>query len=221
MKISVVIPTINEEASIGEVIDAIPKMDDLEIIVVDYKSTDRTCEIARKKGAIVINEENKGYGRAYKTGFKHARGDVIVTMDGDMTYPAEEIDKFVKLLVEKDLDFITCDRISMLDKMVMSKTHRFGNWVLTNTMRLLFGLKLKDSQSGMWIFRKKILEKTKLISDGMPFSEELKIEAYMSGAKIMEIPIIYRVRKGEVKLSSWKDGLNNLFFLFKKKFWLK
>ncbi|MEW5759988.1 MAG: glycosyltransferase family 2 protein, partial [Candidatus Thermoplasmatota archaeon] len=181
----------------------------------------RTCEIARKKGAIVINEENKGYGRAYKTGFKHARGDVIVTMDGDMTYPAEEIDKFVKLLVEKDMDFITCDRISMLDEMVMSKMHRFGNWVLTNTMRLLFGLKLKDSQSGMWIFRKKILERTKLISDGMPFSEELKIEAYLSGAKIMEIPIKYRARKGKVKLSSWKDGLNNLFFLFKKRFRLK
>jgi hypothetical protein len=166
----------------------------------------------------VIYERRKGYGRAYKSGFKHASGDIIVTLDGDMTYPAEKIPELVRLLVKDKLDFISCDRISRLNAVAMSRKHRFGNWILTFTTNLLFGLKLRDSQSGMWVFRKKILEKLNLTSDGMPFSEEIKIESWRKGFNCREVPIEYRIRKGQVKLSSWRDGTKNLKFLFKK--WL-
>ncbi len=218
MKVTVIIPTINEGKSIGKVIDDIIVDCEKEVIIVDSNSTDGTVEISRSKGAVVINEPRKGYGRAYKTGIESASGDVIATLDGDSTYPAEEIGKLVKMLDDEKLDFITCDRLSKMQQGAMSGKHKFGNWVLSMTMRILFGTRIKDSQSGMWIFRRKIVEKLELTSDGMPFSEEIKIEACRKGFKVKEVPIEYRVRVGEAKLTSWGDGTKNLKFLFRKKF---
>ncbi|MDI6917423.1 MAG: glycosyltransferase family 2 protein [Thermoplasmatales archaeon] len=218
MKVSVVIPTINEEESIGQVMDEIPEELDAEVVVVDSNSKDRTVEIAQEKDAKIINEPRLGYGRAYKTGFENVSGDIIVTLDGDLTYPANKIKDFVDMLENEKLDFITCDRLTRLDKDVMSLKHRFGNWVLSLTANILFGVKIRDSQSGMWIFRKNILDKLNLTSDEMAFSEEIKIEAWKKGFRCMEIPIEYRMRKGEAKLMSWKHGVSNLLFLFRKKF---
>jgi hypothetical protein len=101
----------------------------------------------------------------------------------------------------------------------MSAKHKLGNWMLSTTGRVLFMARIKDSQSGMWIFKKSILPRLKLTSDGMPLSEEIKIEAFTkSDLKSREVPIEYRVRVGDVKLSSWKDGWRCLKFLFKKRF---
>lgn len=223
MKVSIIIPTMNEEASIGDVIDTIHEAmkdfkDGYEILVVDTNSKDRTVEIAISKEAKVIDEPRRGYGRAYKTGFERAEGEVIATLDADCTYPAEDIPRLVNALEHEGLDFITCDRLSKLEKGVMSAKHRLGNWILKVTTNLLFRMHIKDSQSGMWVFRKKILGKIELISDGMPLSEEIKIEAWRKGLKAKEVPIVYRMRKGEAKLQSWKDGFKNLKFLFKKRF---
>lgn len=223
MKISIVIPTMNEEASIGEVLDTIHKAikdfkDGYEIVVVDTESKDRTVEIAKAKGARVIDEPRRGYGRAYKTGFEKADGEIIATLDADCTYPAEDIPSLVTMLEDENLDFITCDRLSRLEKGVMSAKHRLGNWILKATTNLLFRMHIKDSQSGMWVFRKQILEKIDLTSDGMPLSEEIKIEAWRKGLSAKEVPVIYRIRKGEKKLQSWQDGFKNLKFLFRKRF---
>ena len=214
MKVSVIIPTMNEESSIGEVIDSVPKdFATVEMIVVDTNSKDRTVEIAKSKGARVISEPRRGYGRAYKTGFENATGEVIVTLDGDLTYPAELIPSLVKTLEDDKLDFITCDRLSMLKEGSMNFQHRIGNLILTTTANILNGIKLKDSQSGMWVFRKEILTGFRLEADGMQFSEEIKIEAFTSGLGVREIPVEYRSRKGMVKLNTWKDGSRNLFFI--------
>ncbi len=219
MKVSVVIPTLNEEESIGHVLDKIPRDPKYqwEIIIVDGDSRDGTREIAREKGAKVVVEKRKGYGRAYKTGFSEATGDIIVTMDGDDTYPAEDIPKLVDYLLDNNLDFISCERFSRMQKGAMSLTHKVGNKILTLATRILFGVKIKDSQSGMWVFRREILKDLNLTSDGMPFSEEIKIEAWRK-FRCQEVPIEYRERKGEVKLNTWKDGMENLKFLFKKRF---
>lgn len=140
MKISIIIPTMNEEESIGRVIDAIPRGEAaIEILVVDTNSKDRTKEIARGKGAKVIDEPRRGYGRAYKTGFANASGEVIITLDGDLTYPAERVVEFANMLMDKGLDFITCNRLSLLEPGVMSRKHRLGNWILTKTANLLLG----------------------------------------------------------------------------------
>lgn len=221
-KISVVIPTLNEELSIGKVLDSLDKnLKDLdrEVLIVDGLSTDRTVDISRKKGARVVMEKRRGYGRAYKTGFAEAKGDIIVTMDGDMTYPDEVVPELIERLENEKLDFITCDRLSRLDKKVMSRKHRLGNWVLTTTGNTLFRIKLRDNQSGMWIFRRKILKKLNLTSDGMGFSEEIKIEAFKhKDVRAIEVAVPYRIRIGEIKLDSWGDGWKNLKFLFRKRF---
>ena len=218
--VTVVIPTINEEGGIGKTIEQVPRPEDMdiEILVVDTDSTDKTKKVARSKGATVVNESRRGYGRAYKTGFEKAKGDIIATLDADCTYPAEMIPELVRTLQNEGLDFITTNRFAMMKKGAMSRKHKFGNWVLNVTTRLLFGVKIKDSQSGMWAFRRSILEKLELVSDGMPMSEELKIEAYKKGFECKEVPIEYRPRVGEVKLSSWKDGWKNFKFLWSKRF---
>jgi dolichol-phosphate hexosyltransferase len=215
---SVVIPTLNEGASIGQVLDELPK-GLLEVLIVDGNSKDGTQETARAKGARVIVEPRRGYGRAYKTGFFEAKGEFIATLDGDLTYPAERIGEFVALLVAKDLDFITCDRLSTLRREAMSGKHRLGNFVLSLTARVFFQVPVKDSQSGMWIFRRQILKDLTLTADGMAFSEELKVEAFRARrGRCREVPIEYRVRVGEAVLSTWRDGFSNLGFLWRKRF---
>ncbi len=219
VKVSVVIPTLNEERSIGRVLEMLPRREDYEVVIVDGLSTDRTVDIAKEKGARVVMERRRGYGRAYKTGFKEARGRIIVTMDGDLTYPAEMVEELVEKLEGEGLDFITCDRFRKMEKGAMNFTHRLGNFILKAATRLLFRVPLNDSQSGMWVFRKEILKKLRLTSDGMPFSEEIKIEAFRHPeVKAEEVSVPYRPREGEVKLNTWRDGWNNLKFLFKKRF---
>ena len=212
----------NEEDSIGMVIDDIRRELDTaglqyEVLVIDTNSQDRTIEIASAKGAVVVDEHRRGYGRAYKTGFAAAKGDYIITLDADCTYPAESIPDLVALLESKDYQFLTTNRFGDLQEGSMSLKHHFGNWMLTFNLNLLFNLRIKDSQSGMWVFRRECLPSLNLTSDGMPFSEEIKIEAFKR-LVTAEIPIAYRRRVGQVKLSSWKDGKENLLFLWKKRF---
>ncbi len=225
MKVSVVIPTLNEEEGIGKTIDMIKVEEfkrrgwDIEIIVVDGESKDRTREIARSKGAKVIIEPRKGYGRAYKTGLKEAKGEIIVTGDADATYPFDKIHEYIDYLLKNDLDFITTNRFAGLKKGAMSVKHMFGNLILSLTLRLLFMIKLRDSQSGMWIFRRDALKKIQPLEkfdDGMPFSEEIKIEMFRK-VRAEEIPSSLYVRKGKAKLQSFSDGWKNLKFLIKKR----
>lgn len=222
LRLSIIIPTLNEEECIGQVIDDVisnlkGKGFDYEIVIVDGRSTDRTQEIASAKGAIVVEEPRKGYGRAYKTGFENARGDVIATMDGDCTYPAESIVPLMEMLDKDDLEFITTDRFGHMEEGAMSSMHKIGNLGLSFTTRLLFGRVIRDSQSGMWVFRREALKKINVQDDGMPFSEEIKIEAFRK-LRAREVMITYRRRVGEVKLSSWKDGWRNFKFLWTKRF---
>ena len=218
-KVTVIIPTMNEEEAIGQVMDEVNtalKGMAFEVMIVDTNSKDRTREIAKSKGARVIDEPRRGYGRAYKTGFKEARGQFIATLDADCTYPASDIPKFVSILEKEKVDFISGDRLSTLGKGVMSAKHRLGNWMLKVAMNLLFGMKVADSQTGMWVFRRSILPKLNLTSDQMALSEEIKIEA-AKHAKFKEVPIKYSPRVGEVKLNTWQDGYDNMMFFFSKK----
>ncbi|MCU0853305.1 MAG: glycosyltransferase family 2 protein, partial [Thermoplasmata archaeon] len=135
----------------------------------------------------------------------------------DMTYPASDIPGLLDMLESKGLDFITTNRFASMEKGAMGAKHRFGNWVLSLTTRILFRVSVKDSQSGMWVFRKAILGGLDLRSDAMSLSEEIKIEAFRK-SRAAEVPITYKVRVGEVKLSSWNDGFGNLKYLFRKRF---
>jgi glycosyltransferase involved in cell wall biosynthesis len=219
--VSVIIPTMNEEQSIGLVIDevsvALEGVRPFEVVVVDTDSRDRTREIAAERGAVVVPEPRRGYGRAYKTGFERAEGEFVATLDADMTYPAGDIPSLLDKLEGDGLDFITTNRFASMEPGAMSAKHRLGNSVLSLAARVLFRVRFKDSQSGMWVFRRALLGSLELESDGMALSEEIKIEAFRKG-KAVEVPITYRPRVGEVKLNSWRDGLGNLRFLLRKRF---
>ena len=220
MDVSVVIPTRNEAGSIGRVIDEVhASLGGLayEILVVDTESTDGTVDIARSKGARAVPEPRRGYGRAYKTGFAEARGRYVATLDADFTYPANRIPGFITLL-EGGADFVCGDRLSTLKPGAMTGMHRIGNAILNLTFRLLFRYPIKDSQSGMWVFRRSILDRVVLLNDGMPFSEELKAEAIRAGFRFIEAPIDYRPRVGEKKIRSFSDAWANLKYLFRKRF---
>jgi hypothetical protein len=218
LKVSVVIPCYNEEEGIQTVIRAMPPYVD-EIVVVDNNSTDRTGEVARALGARVVFQPRKGYGAAYQAGLPAATGDVIATLDGDGTYPADEIAKLVDVLEDRRLDFISGSRFPLRNPKAMNFTNKVGNLVLTIAAALLWFRPLKDSQSGMWVFRRSVLPQLRLTSDGMPLSEEIKIEAIEKlGSRFAEVGIDYRPRIGEVKLQKWRDGWRNLSFLFAKRF---
>jgi hypothetical protein len=220
-------PTLNEEKGVGKTIDSIKKDIskknnwELEIAIIDGLSKDKTQEIAKKRGAKIILEKRRGYGRAYKTGMSKATGDIIVTGDADATYPFNRIHKYIQLLLDEDLDFITTDRFAELKHGSMSVKHAFGNVVLASALRILFFINIRDSQSGMWIFKKEALKKIQPLedfNDGMPFSEEIKIEMFTAkNIRAKEIPSTLSSREGEVKLESFKDGYRNLKFLFKKR----
>jgi dolichol-phosphate hexosyltransferase len=216
LTIGVVIPCYNEEVGVRGVIGRMPPDVD-EVVVVDNNSTDRTAAVAAALGARVIPERTPGYGAAYKAGLRAVRSDVVVTMDGDGTYPPEEIPRLVDVLAGRGLEFLSACRFPLADRRAMGLTNRLGNGVLTLACAALFGHRLRDSQSGMWVFRRSALERLRLTSDGMAFSQEIKLEALARGLRFAEEHVPYGVRSGEVKLQRWRDGWGNLAFLVRKR----
>jgi glycosyltransferase involved in cell wall biosynthesis len=216
--ITVIIPCLNEEQGIRRVLESMPDFVD-EVIVVDNNSTDRTHEVALGLGAKVIHETVRGYGRSYKRGFSCASGDVIVTLDGDHSYPVDAISYLLEAFLHLNVDFLNASRFPVRDRNAMSLKHKVGNLILSIAMSMLYLRWVRDSQSGMWVFRRSILAGMKLESDGMSFSEEIKIEALKSAkVRFGEISILYTSRLGEIKLNPWRDGFQNLWFLVKKRF---
>ena len=216
--ITVIIPCLNEEQGIENVLRAMPGFVD-EVIVVDNNSTDRTSEVAASLGAKVIREEVRGYGRSYKRGFTRATGDLIITLDGDHSYPVNAISYLIEAFLHLEVDFLNASRFPVRDSRAMSFRNKLGNLVLSLAMSVLYFRWVRDSQSGMWVFRRSILKEMKLESDGMAFSEEVKVEALRNPRiRFGEISILYSSRLGETKLNLWRDGFYNLAFLFKKRF---
>lgn len=215
--ITAIIPCLNEEQGVEAVLKSMPKWVD-ETIVVDNGSTDRTADVARSYGAKVIHEDVRGYGRAYKKGFSHATGDVIVTLDGDHSYPVEALSYLIGAFEHLEADFLNASRFPVRDPKAMSFKHKVGNLILSITTSLLFFRWVRDSQSGMWVFRRSILDKIELASDGMAFSEEIKVESIKHpDIRFEEIPVSYTSRLGEIKLNPWRDGFQNLAYLFRKR----
>lgn len=238
MRATLIVPTLDESESIGHVLRTFRQAADAanatvlkarpidwELLVVDGASTDGTAAIAEAAGARVIVERRKGYGRAYKTGFAAARGEILATADGDATYPVEMIPALVQRVVDERIDFLTGNRMASVDRRAMTTEHRIGNRALNLFLRLAYhhylrempGGPLVDSQSGFWVFRRDVLDRVHIDEDGMAFSEELKIEAILRGLRLVEVPIPYGERWGRPKLSSWRDGYRNLVFLAQKR----
>lgn len=222
--LSIVIPALNEAENIKPVMDSIPTESlarlgwATEIIIVDNGSTDGTGQIARELGATVVYASERGYGNAYRAGFETATGDVVATGDADCTYPFDALPQLLAVLAERDVEFLTTDRLHPTNRASMKGSHFVGNHVLSLVSRLLFRHRFRDSQSGMWVFRGYVWPRLDVRSAGMAFSQEIKNDAALAGFRVLEVPIEYRLRRGEVKLNALLDGVANLLALFAHRF---
>jgi glycosyltransferase involved in cell wall biosynthesis len=216
--VSVVIPCLNEAASIERCVElARNVLDDNElpgeVIVADNGSTDGSPELAERAGARVVHEQRRGYGSAYLAGFAAARGAYVVMADADLTYDFNDIPRFLQKL-EGGAEMVIGDRMDNIKPGAMPWLHRYvGNPVLTGTLNLFYKTGVKDAHCGMRAFRRDVLPRLDLQTTGMEFASEMVIRASKENLAIDQIPIEYHPREGESKLSSFRDGWRHLRFL--------
>jgi glycosyltransferase involved in cell wall biosynthesis len=221
MKVSVVIPALNEEGIVGKTVKSVPisKLRDIgletEIVVVDNASTDNTGQEASEAGAKVVLESNRGYGNAYLRGFSEATGDIMVMGDADGTYPFDEMVEFIQPILKGDAEFVMGSRLKGdIKPGAMPALHKYiGNPFLTWVLNVLFHTGISDAHCGMRAMTKEAWNKLNLKTSGMEFASEMVIEASRQNLKIAEIPITYYPREGESKLSSFSDGWRHLRFM--------
>ncbi|OPY24247.1 MAG: Glycosyltransferase AglJ [Methanobacterium sp. PtaU1.Bin242] len=221
MKISIVIPALNEEGIVGKTVRSVPREKlnekglETEIVVVDNASTDNTAQEAAEAGARVVREEKRGYGNAYLRGFKEAKGDIIVMGDADGTYPLDTTYEFIQPILKGEADMVMGSRLKgEIQKGAMPPLHRYiGNPFLTWLLNALFGAGVSDAHCGMRAIKRDAINKLNLHSGGMEFASEMIIEAARENLKIAETPITYYPRGGESKLSSFVDGWRHLRFM--------
>ena len=193
-EVSIVIPCLNEENSIGIVVEKAKRAIEMmgvsgEVIVADNGSTDRSVEIALSKGARVVHVAQKGYGNALRGGIEAARGRIIVIGDADDSYDFLEAPKLVAKIKE-GYDLVVGSRFKgQILPGAMPWTSKIGNPIMTFTLNLLFKVNTSDSQSGMRAFTKEAYRKMQLQATGMEFASEMLIKAGKAKLRIAEVPI--------------------------------
>jgi glycosyltransferase involved in cell wall biosynthesis len=218
IEVSVVIPCLNEAENIEECVRrSRAALDEAgitgEVVVSDNDSEDGSAELAAGAGARVVHEPRRGYGSAYLAGFAAARGQYIVMLDADMTYPFKDIPRFVEEL-RNGAQLVMGDRMDNIQPGAMHWMHRYiGNPLLSGMLNLFFRTGVRDAHCGMRGFRRDILPVLDLRATGMEFASEMVIRASKEKLAISEFPIEYHPRGGESKLSRFRDGWRHLRFL--------
>ena len=219
MEVSVIIPCLNEEETIGACINkALTSFEVLgleaEVIVVDNGSQDNSTEIAQKSGAKVIHQQAKGYGNAYLKGFSQAKGKFIIMADGDDTYNLLEIKPFIDKLRE-GYDFVIGSRFKgkILPGGMPWLNRYIGNPILTGFLNLFFQAHISDAHCGFRAITKDALERINLKAGGMEFASEMIIDVLREKLKIAQVPITYHPRKGRSKLKPISDAWRHMRFM--------
>ena len=228
VEVSVVIPSKDEEETIGTCIKKIRKIVidngiDGEIIVAD-NSQDETPNIAKELGAKLITPDRNGYGYAYRYAFSKAKGKYIVIGDADDTYDFMEIPNLLKPLMNGEADMVIGNRFKgKMEKGAMPWHHKWiGNPLLTWFLNLFYNSGVSDTHCGFRVIKRESLDKLEFTSDGMEFASEMIIKAVKQGLMIKEIPVNYYKRKnGNSKLSSFSDGWRHLKFILSTRLNLK
>ena len=229
-KITALIPCYNEEAGIASVIRSFPRARlehhgyDLEIIVIDNDSKDRTAEIALAEGVRVIHEPQRGKGNAIRLGFEYVSQDTdyVVMLDGDATYRADEILRLVELLHSRFSTVTIGSRLGgRIAPGAMHGLNRVGNWVFCHLIRQLYRVNVTDVLTGYFAWRRDAMERLKphLISDGFAIEMEMITKMAHLGEQIYCVPISYHPRAGRSSLSPFKDGMRILWMLLRNLAW--
>lgn len=217
MNFSIIIPAYNEEQSIKSIIERTEKarshiirdafVDEVEIIVVDDGSMDKTKEFAQQYQGIklISYEKNKGYGAAIKLGFERAQGDILGFLDADGTCDPLFFSTLINSLIKNESDIAIGSRLGPESR--MPKIRRLGNNVYVKIINFLGNVKITDSASGMRVLKRKALVDLYPLPDGLHFTPAMSCKALMDGKlKIIEEPMEYKEREGKSKLSVIKDG---------------
>ena len=217
--LSIVIPVFNEEATIADIINrtkrTLERMEvKHEIVVVDDGSSDKSAYIAQKQKVQVLKNDHQGKGFALRSGFKQAKGELVVTLDADGSHIPEEIPMLLRFLIENKADFVVGSRFSnsRTNKTKIPKLNRLGNKLFNNLIGYLSQVKISDSQSGFRAFRASIIKKMKLSSHGYEIESEMLIKALKKGARLAQIAISFDQRTvGRSKLDPLRDGTRILY----------
>ena len=211
-KVAVLIPCYNEELTIEKVVTDFKKeLPEADIYVYNNNSKDKTVELAKKAGAIVRDEYMQGKGNVVRTMFREIDADIYVMVDGDDTYPAEEVRKLIDPIRSGEADMVIGDRLSNGTYKEENKRrfHEFGNNIVRNTINRLFKSDLKDIMTGYRVFSKFFVKNMPVMSPSFEIETEMTLHALDKKFKIKEIPIIYRDRPegSSSKLNTFKDGI--------------
>lgn len=217
--ITLCLPCRNEAKHLKEVLARVPSIVD-EVIVISNKSSDNTVQVARKLGVKAV-EDNRtlggiGYGFAHMTGIEKASSELVVGADGDATYPIENIEKIIDYMIKNKLDFVACNRYPLQDSTKIPFKLRLGVWLLNTEVRILYGIKVADILSGMWIFNKKAANNLSLTMGDWNLSPQIKINAATSpNIRYGEYSIAQHQRLGESHQNYFKTGFSHAVWILK------
>jgi glycosyltransferase involved in cell wall biosynthesis len=218
--LSVVIPALNEENGIDAILQrvlaqrdglAAVGIDELEVIVVDDGSKDRTADRIRTYSDVRLIQHtvNRGYGAALKTGFNAATGDLLAFLDADGTYPPEAFPELCAAVETHNADLIIGSRM-LSGESEMPLVRRVGNTIFATMLSIVGSRKISDSASGQRVFRREMLPILYPLPDGLDFTPAMSTRAVYEGINMVEVPIPYKERVGRSKLSPLKDGVRFL-----------
>ena len=194
-RIAVVIPCLNEEATIGLVVrkfrTVLPAAD---LYVVDNNSTDATERVAREAGATVLRETRRGKGHAVRKAFREVEADIYVLVDGDDTYPAEDAPSLIQPILDGDADIVVATRLAEDMRSEFRWINRLGNRLLLGALNLVFGVRLTDLLSGYRVMTREYVKQAPILASGFELETELSILAFERDFRTVEIPVRLRSR---------------------------
>lgn len=217
-KIAVLIPCYNEELTVEKTVSDFKRvLPNADIYVYNNNSKDRTKELALKSGAIVRDEYRQGKGAVVRSMFRDIDADVYIMVDGDDTYPAEEVEGLITPVLEGKADMVIGDRLSSTYYTENKRPfHNFGNSLVKGLINFLFKSDLNDIMTGYRSFSKKFVKCMPVMSDGFQIETEMTIFALTNNMQVVNVPITYRDRPegSESKLNTFSDGYKVLLTLF-------